>query len=129
MNYRFINEAQTEVRDLDNLDGPTIPVSSPAYWCLMHPEDGVAPEIGEYEAPPLPVPNVVSARQARLALLAAGKLDDVETAISAASQTVQITWEFANEIFRDDPLISAIAVGLGMSNEEIDALFVQAITY
>lgn len=73
---------------------------------------------------------VVTPRQARLALLGAGKLTAVTAALAAMTgvqgEAARITWEYATEIRRDDPLISALAPVLGMSEVQIDALFVQA---
>lgn len=68
----------------------------------------------------------VTPRQARLALLAAGLLDQVEAAVAAADQATQITWATASEILRTDPLIVSIGTGLGLTQAQIDALFVAA---
>ena len=70
------------------------------------------------------VPEVVSARQARLALIGAGLLDAVETAIAALpSAADRVEWEYATEIRRDHPLIASLGVALSLSTEDIDDLF------
>ena len=77
------------------------------------------------------VPFSVTMRQARLALLAAGLLDDVEAAIAAIPDPVQrkaaqITWEFSGEVQRKNGLVSQLAPSLGMTEAQIDALFIAA---
>lgn len=77
--------------------------------------------------PPAPVPESVTARQARLALLGAGKLDMIEAALAAIpgseGRAAQIEWEYALEIRRDSPLIGALAPLLGLTGEQVDDLF------
>jgi hypothetical protein len=65
-------------------------------------------------------------RQARLALLNAGLLDTVNSLITTAGGANLITWEYATEINRSDPLIASIGSTLNLSPEQIDALFTQA---
>ena len=80
----------------------------------------------EPPAPPVPVPQSVTMRQARLALLAAGLLDDVEAAVVASGRAAQIEWEYATEVTRDHLLIASVQNAQGLSDTEIDALFVAA---
>lgn len=70
--------------------------------------------------------SVVTMRQARLALLAAGKLAAVESAVAAAGTAAQIEWEYATEVRRDWPLVNALAGAVGIDGEALDALFVAA---
>lgn len=97
--------------------------------------DGVAiemtdQEIADFEASrapgPDPVPQTVTPRQARLALLAAGLLDQADAAVAAADRATQIAWEFATEIRRDNPIIAAMAAHLSLTSEQVDALFIAA---
>lgn len=74
------------------------------------------------------VPKVVSMRQARLALLQSGLLDQVSAAVQAGSQADQITWEYATEVNRDDGLVSNLAVALGLTSQQLDDLFTLAAT-
>ena len=74
------------------------------------------------------VPTQVTMRQARLALLGAGLLDTVETAIMAAGPAAKIEWEYAQEVQRASGLVPAMAIALGMTEAQIDALFVTAAT-
>ncbi|MEH2525874.1 MULTISPECIES: hypothetical protein [unclassified Bradyrhizobium] len=73
--------------------------------------------------PPPIVPPFVSPKQARLALLAAGLLDQVEAAVAAEGRATQITWEYATEVNRTDPLIATLGQSLGLTDEAIDQLF------
>ena len=75
---------------------------------------------------PAPVPGTVSARQARLALLAAGKLHLVQAAVDDGDDEVRIAWEYATEIGRHDPLVLTLAPALGLDGEDLDALFIAA---
>ena len=82
----------------------------------------------EYVEPPTPpvIPESVSMRQARLALLANGLLDQIDEAIKSMDRAPQIEWEFASEVRRDSPLIAGLAAAFGLSSEQLDAMFVQA---
>ena len=89
------------------------------------PIDEVQPET----PPILPqVPQTVTPRQAKLALLQAGLLNDTEAAIAAADRATQIGWEDATEFRRDDPLVAGIGAALGLADEQIDDLFLVAAT-
>lgn len=76
--------------------------------------------------PPVQVPQFVTMRQARLALLSVNLLDDVEAAVAAAGRAAQIEWEYATEVQRTHPLIAAVQQAQGLSDAQIDALFVAA---
>ena len=78
--------------------------------------------------PPVPVPTSVTMRQARLALLAAGLLDMVDAAIMGAGPAAKIEWDYATEVQSASGLVPAMATALGMTDAQIDALFVQAAT-
>ena len=79
--------------------------------------------------PPAPPPvTSVTPRQARLALLAAGLLDQVQSAVDVAGGATKITWEYATEFDRNDPLIITFGTSLNLTSAQIDALFVQAAT-
>lgn len=89
-----------------------------------------------YAAPPppsvwaAPAPAQVTMRQARLALLAAGKLAAVQAAIDAMSEparsAAQIAWDYSSMVERHDGLVSALGPALALDEAQIDALFVQA---
>lgn len=72
------------------------------------------------------IPEVVSPRQVRLVLLQQGLLSQVETMISQLDQASQITWEFAIEFRRNDPLLNSLGQALNLTGEQIDQLFIAA---
>jgi hypothetical protein len=82
------------------------------------------------DPPPPPAPTVVSMRQARLALLDIGLLNQVDAAISSLpspqKEEAQIEWEYATEIWRDSPTMIMLGSALGLSEVQIDALFMAA---
>jgi len=72
---------------------------------------------------------VITPRQARLALHGAGLLDTVESELAKPeNKAAKITWEYALEIRRDDPLIATFSAILGLTDAQIDALFETAKT-
>jgi hypothetical protein len=76
---------------------------------------------------------IVTMRQARLALLAAGLLGQVDGAINAIEdpverQQAQITWEFSTEVERMNPLVTRLGTIFGLTDEQIDDLFILAKT-
>jgi len=94
---------------------------------LLKVYDAAAPA----DVTPAPDPEnnavmVVSSRQARLLLLSQGLLDQVEEMIAAQDRATKITWEFAAEFRRDDPLLNALAGNLGLTAEQIDQFFIAA---
>lgn len=92
----------------------------------------IAPGVFEFGTPGTPsaVPSAVTMRQARLALAGAGKLAAVESAIAALPEpqktAAQIEWEYSNEVQRHNGFVSQLAPALGMTEEQLDALFIQA---
>lgn len=91
-------------------------------WVLL-------PYVAPPPAPPTtPVPQAVTMRQARLALLGAGLLDDVEAAIDAiadpaAKAAARITWDHSQEVQRNNGLVSQLAPALGLTGDQLDDLF------
>lgn len=70
---------------------------------------------------------IVTPRQARLALLQAGHLASIDTAIAGLSELlkdqVTIEWEYAVQIERMSPWVVAMTESLGMTPEQVDQLF------
>ena len=76
---------------------------------------------------------VVTMRQARRALLDAGLLDQVDAAIAAIADATErrqaeIDWEYATTVERLWPWVQTLGAALGLSAEDLDALFEQAAT-
>lgn len=80
--------------------------------------------------PDTQVPNAVTMRQARLALLHAGKLHLIPLVIDSLSSPTKeaaiIEWEYSSEVQRHNGFVSQIGPALGMSSADIDALFILA---
>lgn len=77
------------------------------------------------------VPTVVTMRQARLALLQTELLSQVEAALAAIEdpiqrQAVQIEWEYAAEVDRTHPWVQSLTGTLGLTEAQIDSLFIAA---
>jgi hypothetical protein len=81
--------------------------------------------------PPPAIPQSVTRRQAKQALLLAGILGNVQPAIDAipdATQRalVQIEWDDSQTFERDRPALLSLAGALGLDDAALDALFVTA---
>lgn len=88
-------------------------------------------EIAARASAPPPVPQQVTRRQARQALLLAGLLDDVQPAIDAIPDATQralaqIEWDDSLEFLRNRPLVIQIGTALGLDDAGLDQLFIQA---
>lgn len=79
------------------------------------------------------VPTEVSMRQGRLALLQFGLLQTVNTIIAAMpgiqGDAARIEWEYATGIKRDSDLVNNLMPYLGVSEDQIDQLFLLAETF
>lgn len=72
----------------------------------------------------------VTKRQAQLALLQFGLLDNVEAAVAQMGRQAQINWEAASTIDRNNPFIETIAKGsMGLTDAQLDQLFALAATF
>lgn len=79
-------------------------------------------------SPSVGIPNSVTMRQARLALLSVGKLAQVNAAIAAIPDATQraaaeIEWEYAQTVDRDSPFVQMLGTALAL---DLDALFTAA---
>lgn len=78
------------------------------------------------------IPEVVTMRQARLALLQSGILTQVNTAVAnmpgAAGDAARIEWEFSSTVERHRPLTQALGAALGLTDAQLDDLFRLAAT-
>lgn len=80
-------------------------------------------------APPV-VPQTVSMRQARLALLGAGLLAKVDQLVAnlpdPPREAAIQEWEYSSEVRRDSTFIASLAPALGLTEAQIDQLFINA---
>jgi hypothetical protein len=76
------------------------------------------------------VPQEVTMRQARLALMAAGKLGAVEDAINAlpepAKTAARIEWEYSQSVQRSRGIVAQLGAAIGLTSAQVDALFIDA---
>lgn len=77
------------------------------------------------------VPASISRRQAKQQLSADGKLALVQPMIDAitdlkARELVQIYWDDSTDFDRDHPTLIQFAYGLGLTDEELDIMFINA---
>jgi len=84
--------------------------------------------IDAYVAPPTPIPATVTRFQALAVLAAGGYLDTVRTYIATLDQDniTRLAWESASEWERTSPTLNALAAMLGLTDTEVDDLFVAA---
>lgn len=80
---------------------------------------------------PVPsVPNVVTMRQVRLALLQNGLLSQVNDAVAAIpgvrGDAARIEWEFSISVERRCPLVLTLASAIGLTEAQLDELFTTA---
>lgn len=98
-------------------------------WRYKWRVDALTPEQIEaaYKAT---IPQQVTMRQARLALLGAGLLAGVDAAIESlpepSKSEAKIEWEYAAVVQRNSGLVPAMGAALGMTEAQLDALFVWA---
>jgi hypothetical protein len=79
-------------------------------------------------APPPPIPATVTRFQALAILAAGGYLDTVRTYINTLDQDniTRLAWENATDWERTSPTLAALATMLGLTDTEVDDLFVAA---
>lgn len=94
--------------------------------------DAEAEAIKQAELAAIQSPEIttVTMRQARLALLNAGKLADVASAIAALpspqKEAAQIEWEYSQTVERNRPFVLVLAPALGLTEAQLDDLFTLA---
>ena len=79
---------------------------------------------------PPPPPEVfpdLTMRQFRLALISAGLDDDVDAALAAmpgtAGKMARAEYEYASTVVRDNALISSLSSALGLTDDQVNALW------
>lgn len=126
--YRLTTDPKIILRIADNAFIPTVGGNSDyaAYLKWVSQGNTPLPEI----APTPIIPTVVTMRQARLALLQIGKLNDVAAAISNLpspnKEMAQIEWEYSSIVDREKPLVQLLAPILGLDQTALDNLFTLA---
>lgn len=100
------------------------PTINPPEWYVDEPIQSFVP--------PIEIPQKVTMRQARLALMQAGLLTLVDNAIETLEEPlktqVKIEWEYSAVIERNSALVQQMATSLGLDSNQLDQLFLQANT-
>ena len=88
--------------------------------------EGNVPE--PYVPPPPPIPQSVTRFQALAVLAAGGYLDAVRTYINTLNpnNVKRLAWENAADWERSSPTLNALAQMLGLSDAQVDELFIAA---
>lgn len=88
---------------------------------------------GIYNPPPVQpifVPESVSMRQARLALLSTGLLDTVNSIVAGltgdSGKAAKIEWEYSSVVMRNKGLVRSVQQVLGLTDQQLDDLFIAA---
>jgi hypothetical protein len=76
------------------------------------------------------LPSVATPRQIRLALLELGMLELVSNFIAGLEEPmkskVMIEWEYSLEINKNSPIIQALSEQMGLTQEDLDNIFIKA---
>ena len=111
-------------------DGVFIPVDDRNSDYLAFKEWQNAGNTPEPASNEVVVPSEVTMRQARLALLNIGKLASVDVFINSMFDpprtAARIEWDYSNVVQRHNGFVAQIAPSLGMSEADLDQLFIAA---
>ena len=119
MIYKFITENVVSKIDDDGFSRVSCTIENFEYLAWL--AEGNTPEPADI--PPVVIPTLTM-RQARLALLGVGLLDDVEVVITTPSD--RIWWDYSATVERNHPLVKAVLTALGKTDAEIDDMFIEA---
>jgi len=123
---------------VDGAPNPAILLTDTAYldfvlqcaiqsWCQQY-APVVVPDVPVAEVNG--IPQQVTMRQARLALLGAGMLSGIDATINSLPEptrsAAKIEWEYSQAVQRHNGFVSQIAPAIGLTEAQIDALFVAA---
>ena len=92
----------------------------------FRPAGNGLPDRWEAFTPPVPVPQSVPMHAAKITLRRHGHLAAAEAAAQAAGGDTLIAWQSAPSISRVSPTMKGIQAVLGLSDAEVDALFIAA---
>ena len=142
--------ARTILARLDDIDRASVRPARAVASCYGTPDDEAAIRALEEEAialraelraylpaypapeppPEVIIPQRITARQAQLALLNAGLLDDVDAIVEALPADmrapVRIEWGRATHVERGSQVMQMVATALGLTAAQVDDLFVAA---
>ena len=134
------NEQRGQFQRIAELSGAPFDVAPPMHWVDApsgtttdgHAYDPATQVIVAYtpDSELGAIPTEVTMRQARLALLGAGKLAGVDAAIASMPEpqktAASIEWEYSSALQRSNPFVAQLGAALGLDDAAIEALFVEA---
>jgi len=83
--------------------------------------------VADYDPPVEPFPAVVTAAQAKIALFNAGLLDQVKAVVAGYPyEVVRIFFSDAGVWERGNPYVQALGIEIGLTEEQMDDLFMSA---
>lgn len=121
--YKLTNHASIQ-RLTDNAFIPQDEGNSDYQAYLAWLAEGNVPE----PADPViePIPQSVSKAQGLIALEMAGVLVSIETYMQTAPRLEQLAWNNIQQFERQSPLLNTLCTSFGLSQEDVDTLFVNA---
>ena len=78
------------------------------------------------EPVPVTVPEKVATHKMLIAMDSAGLLPQVQTLVDSAGGALKIAFDRAPEIHRASPMVAGMAAQLGLTDSQIDDLFIAA---
>lgn len=125
-------------KEVIQVEEQSFEVAKPLFWvdCSDEVKTGWSYENGAFKEPEIvalqePKIERITLRQTKLILNQMGLLSQVEAYINSIEDeqlkaTAKIEWEYANNVERNNPLISAIQAGLNLSDKQVDNMFKEA---
>lgn len=127
--YRTDTGERVEHKELGEVPEGLTSKERPSQFHVWQGDDWVLDEDAERQAR---VPQSITMRQARLCLHRHGLLDAVQPAIDSLPEpdrtAAQIEWDYSSAVERERGFVLMIAQALGISDEQLDALFIEAAT-
>ena len=126
----FYKKIENEILNGENISTPLVTLKAEDKDSYVYPQDGwywfdTFDEALVFFAG-LKSSDSITMRQARLVLLNAGLLELVDNAIATGSDEVlKVEWEYATEVRRDWSNLISMALTLGITEEQLDNMFLE----